>query len=196
MPAPTTKATSLVRYGWMPIEAAAGSLPRSASRKRPVVPFRMAITPRPRTVRHSTQKMRYGRSFAMSIEPTSGRGTGTGTSPPDTQLERDDDALEHQGEGEGGQRRVDAGEPDDREPEQRPDARGEDRPDDHGADHREVVALDELRGGEGADGGEGALAQRDRAADAGGDDDREQDDREGDSRRWRGSASSRRARRG
>ena len=179
MPAESANATTRgCAPALMPIAVAAVSLPRSASRYRPVVPRRTRITRVPTDGEHR---------HAEEEERVVVRRTNSGSRDVEREraaadpAERHEDAVEHQRERERGEREVDAAEPQHRDREQRADDRGEHRADEHrraapGRSHActscAVVNPPTRR--------ERRLAQRDLARHAGDHRDRQEDDGEDD----------------
>ena len=101
----------------------------------------MRITSRPSTAEahHATAGGTLGRS-AKSIGPISGRGTVSGVRAAADPVERHEHALEHQGERQGGERRVDAGQADDGQAQHGADRRRDERAEHHGEQHGHAVA--------------------------------------------------------
>src|SRR5680860_365147 len=81
IPAETANARMRARAGLIPIDWAATSLPRNASRNRPVVPLRMSTTSPATAASTSTQN----RKNILSSSRPAGRGTRRGRMPPPTQ---------------------------------------------------------------------------------------------------------------
>ena len=96
----------------------------------------------------------------VGVEPAeAGPGRADGERPAEHEHRRVDEPLDHQPEAERGDGQVDAGEPDGRDGQQRPDRDGHEPAGQHGQRPGEAFP-DEPGGGGRTDGGEGDVAQR------------------------------------
>ena len=122
----------------MPIDAAATSLPRSASSdaagRAARAPQITTMLTSARTISDSTRKALS--PLLKSIEPSSGPGRDDGRVPAADPAELHDHVLEEERERERRQRQEDAAEPQHREREQRADDRRDERADEHRDEHR------------------------------------------------------------
>ena len=163
----------------MPIDCAATSLPRSARRVRPTVPSRIRRTATDTTARTTTASTRNARSSPKSHGPSTGRGTRVPWSrevpPPPTHESFTITASKKKAKARVAmatqippRRRTGSDS-------SAPATRGDDGADEGAGEHRDVVAVGELEGGEAAHRRERALAQGDLAGEAGDDRDRQVD---------------------
>ena len=129
MPAESAKATMRDRVALIPSAAAAVSLPCRASRNLPLTPRRTRITTDPGADEHRHAEQE---EHVVAREELGSRHLER-EEPAADPIERDEDAVEHQREGQRREREIDAAETEHRDRQQAADSRGH-----HGADgHRE-----------------------------------------------------------